>query len=353
MLRQVGILPFGSLDLSVGRSVTLVPSGGGGGGENARTAWVSGTGNDGTGAIETEGSPYATCEAAITALVAAYPTGPLTLVLAADLTGTHELFQAQDRLTVRGSATVFANFEVGNDDERLVDLTLDDITIDSLTVNASPSAPINTIRGLGSVTIYTLTAVAADGINGTAGSTHTQDGIAGVDYDYGPAIHGGDGGTANGGAGTPGEDGQAAPILHLYSVTVGNLQGVGGSGGTGGAGGDASANGGKGGIGPFGGPGGDGGDGGTATAGDGGPGGDGGAGSTVVLYSGAVVTGYNVAGGAGGLGGFGGSAYADAGLYGTGGEGAPDGNPGNPGTATAGSSGADGSAGANGSITNG
>lgn len=332
------------------------------------------------GVLNDSEQPFDTTANALIALEAAFPDGQDWQVL-------YQVSMAES-FTVPDIAVGSIKFGSSSATPRnligTVTLTrgeLCDVTFENLNVTAvsfpSTNGAVNTghtIRGVGTAQIVTLIGFGLAGAAGSTGSDATGP-VNGLPGNNGtsstPPTNGDPGESVSNNAGndaTEGSPGQTPVSGRLRgTIVVSQLNAYGGAGGAGGAGGNASTASATGGAGGSGGDytgtdgnGARGGDGGNATCngGDGGPGGNGADGATWLLYDAAVVTSYNVVGGALGAGGTGGlSGTATAGLGGNGGNPGSNsgtaGDPGSTGTATnnTGANGADGTAGADGSVT--
>lgn len=345
-----------------------------------RTAFLSDAGNDGTAALNDSDLPYATIDAAIADLAAAYPNQVTTLRLLDDVTddATEDATLAAvlvDGLVIRShdgtrrqlvGTIPLCGALVGNAlDLRLVNVqvsTLQDLhlssTIESI---GSITGDATSIIDLLNIAGYADGGPAPAGSNG--GSATGNGGAPGGDGD--PPGDGGTGedATASGGGGATGIEGHSAWSINIVGTTgftITDLQGygrAGGTGGAGGAGGTATAGDGGNGGNATGTDqnGGNGGNGGTANAGGGlgGDGGSGGHGSIVSVYGDCTITASTLTAGDGGVGGGGGpGGTANAGAAGTGGTATGsgiNGSDGNAGSANN-SDGSPGSGGASGNI---
>lgn len=357
----------------------------GGGSAYTRTAFVDGGGNNSTAQLNNIALPWATSNAAIVALAAAYPTQETTLRL---LSGASDIdSSASLNILLTNGFTVMShdagNYLVNNlswgtvTDSLLnfIDVRVTNITKLGHVGQSSQNA--GTITGDATTVVgqldvradQTKTATGTAGTNGTGGVGNPSN--PAQPPPASPPTPGSNGGNIDGsapndaGIGTTGNRAWSSMRL-LGNFTLSAFFGGGGPGGDGGVGGTGGTV--SGGIGGIGGDsnalvledGAVGGNGGNATSngGNGGNGGDGGDGCNAFKDAAVTVGLTDVSGGVGGSGGAAGNGgSASGGLGGVGGAGAELGNQGATGstgssTAVGGSVGNPGSTGAAGSLTN-
>jgi hypothetical protein len=348
-------------------------------------AYISNSGNDGTGDVGNLSLPFRTLSGAAAALDIEYPNSNVTISLINSNSQAGQnnanITSVADRLTIDGNGYSISEVYIDRANSGLVALTLDGVTITNLNfknrVLGDPT-DIGTIRAANNPpTINNISANGEAGIAGAPGSEDDQSGGAGPDGNDGyylgegegqvsptPGIEGYSGAQATGGTGlngSAGDNGWNITFAGVPAGTVSSLFAQGGNGGAGGRGGDAISNGGSGGRGGSGLPisengatGGDGGFGGFAQAGSGGDGGAGGNGGNITAGGWNIVY-YNIAGGSV-TPGQPGTAYSMGGQGGQGGAGIIPGANGTdrsntPGTASPGSEGGAGGSGASGTFT--
>jgi len=287
-------------------------------------AFIANTGNDLTGQYGRADLPYATIDAVLAVLLNTGSPYEIRFLNGAgwEIPNSDTLNTlAAVGITLRGHTT---NIEIntlnlGTPNNHLV--TLNNVTVNTL---SKPPGGGN----FGEITLTNSAAIGvlslsggngADGAAGSAGGTHAgANGADGVDGD--PPTAGGAGvdGSAPGGTGEAGRDGDFAWSGTLRGTgSVNTISGDGGNGGQGGSGGTGGAatggNGGNGGSATGtdqdGAPGGDGGAA-YVGGGDGGNGGNGGNGSMIYVEAGISIGGYSLNGGTGGAGGLGGTGGA-------------------------------------------
>ena len=290
-------------------------------------AYVSNTGDDGTGDVFNLNLPFQTLSGAAVALDTEYPSTNVTISL---LNNNNQVGQnnanitsVADRLTIRGNGYSISEVYIDPVASGTVNLILDGVSITDLNFKdrENGSGNIGTITAANNApTITNIRANGKNGINGEDGDDNSgqgEEGLPGSNAFYNaetetytnatagdPGLDGPQVGGGYGQPGTAGYGGWSITFAGIPAGTVSSLSARGGNGGAGGRGGDAISIGGRGGNGgdgipggvPPGREGGDGGFGGLAQGGGGGAGGNGGSGGNITA-GGWNIGYYDIAGG--------------------------------------------------------